>query len=89
MVKIMKNYLYLLLIPLLISCSQEFNIEYQYCDISYKNCKPIGKFDSMSTCERIRELDSSYCDKVSVPGKITCDTTFKSKMFTSICKEVK
>jgi len=25
----MKNYLYLILIPLLISCSQEFNVEYQ------------------------------------------------------------
>jgi hypothetical protein len=84
-----KNYLYLLIIPLLISCSEKFNVEYQYCDLSYKNCKPIGKFDSMSTCERVRELDSSYCDKVTTPGKIICDTTFKSTMSLSICKEIK
>ena len=85
----MKKLLIILQLPILISCSQDFNVEYQYCDLSYKNCKPIGKFDSMSTCERVRELDSSYCDKVSVPGKIICDTTFKSKMTTTICKEGK
>jgi hypothetical protein len=85
----MKRLYILLFFPILISCSEKFNVEYQYCDLSYKNCKPIGKFDSISTCERVRELDSSYCDKVSTPGKIICDTTFKSKMTTSMCKEVK
>ena len=85
----MKRLYILLFFPILISCYEKFNVEYQYCDLSYKNCKPIGKFDSISTCERVRELDSSYCDKVSTPGKIICDTTFKSKMTTSMCKEVK
>ncbi len=85
----MKIFVLFIVLPILISCDKNFNVEYQYCDLSYKNCKPIGKFDSMSTCERVRELDSSYCDKVSVPGKIICDTTFKSTVSVSICKEVK
>lgn len=85
----MRNLILLFLIPFLFSCSQEFHVEYQICDISNKNCKTIGKFDSVSTCERIREIDSFYCDKVSVPGKIICDTTSKSKISISMCKEVK
>lgn len=86
----MKKIYGLLVISLsLVSCTDGFNVEYQYCDLQYKNCKPIGKFDSMSTCERVRELDGSFCDKVSVPGKITCDTTKKSTLTTSICEERK
>ncbi len=77
----------ILAIPLLISCKEQFKVELQYCDISYKNCETIGKFDSISTCERVRKLDSAYCDHVSVPGKIICDTNFKSSISTSKCKE--
>lgn len=83
----MKKVILFLLIPLLISCSQEFNVEYQICDVNMKNCKTFVLFQSLDQCERYKTFDISYCDKVTVPGKMICDTSKKyEERLTSFCK---
>lgn len=75
------------IILFLISCSQEFNVEYQICDVNMKNCKTFVQFKSLDQCERYKTFDISYCDKVTVPGKMICDTSKKyEERLTSFCK---
>lgn len=75
------------IILFLISCSQEFNVEYQICDVNMKNCNTSVIFKSLEQCERYKTFDISYCDKVTVPGKMICDTSKKyEERLTSFCK---
>ena len=72
----------------LTSCGEGFNVEYQICDIQNKNCETFVRFKSLDMCERYKTFSESYCDKVSVPGKMICDTTKKyDERLTSKCKE--
>ena len=66
-------------------CGEQFDIKYLSCDIQGKNCKAIAKFKTLDDCERIKFRDSSYCDQVSLPGKMICDTKQKSTTSTSLC----
>ena len=71
----------------LISCGNEFNVEYQICDNNYKNCKTSVKFSSMEKCEDYKIFQISYCDHLTTPGKMICDTTKKyEERLTSFCK---
>jgi hypothetical protein len=88
----MKNTLLILLsIFLVSSCGNSSNedgflIKYQVCDISSNNCKTMVKFKSLEDCGRYMKFDTSYCDETSVPGKIICDLSNRSKISTSYCR---
>ena len=83
------TYKLVLISLLLTSCGEKFNVEYQICDIQNKNCEIFVKFKSLDMCERYKKFSESYCDEVTVPGKIICDITKKyEERLTSKCKEI-
>lgn len=85
----MKKLFGLILVSLLLtSCGDGFNVEYQICDIQYKNCQTFVKFKTLDSCERYKIYSESYCDSVTTPGKMICDTSKKyDERFTSVCRE--
>jgi hypothetical protein len=66
-------------------CGEQFDVKYLSCDIQGKNCLTVAKFKSLDECERIKFRDSAYCDQVSVPGKMICDTQRKSTISAGFC----
>lgn len=74
----------ILLVLLLSGCGEKFDVKYLACTIDGKKCITIAKFESLETCERVRYLDSAYCDTKSDKNKITCDVR-DSKISTSFC----
>ena len=83
-----KNFSLILISLLLTSCSDGFNVEFQICDIQYKNCQTHVKFKTLDSCERYKIYSQSYCDSISTPGKMICDTSKRyEERLTSICKE--
>lgn len=88
----MKNKLLIVLLSsLVMSCGNSssddsFPIKYQVCDISSNNCKTVVKFKTLEDCGRYMKFDTSYCDEKSIPGKIICDLSDRSKISTSYCR---
>lgn len=62
-----------LLSTIFLSCTQ-LPVKYYFCHTPDKNCKLIARFDDMDTCKRYKAYASWYCDYVSTPGKIICET---------------
>lgn len=65
-------------------CNDNFSINYLSCDDYGKKCITVAKFESLETCERVRYLDSAYCDTKSDKNKISCEVR-DSKISTSFC----
>ena len=60
-------------------------IRYLVCDAFGNECFVVARFKNLETCEGFKAKDRAYCDSVSVPGKMICDTTRESKISTSFC----
>jgi hypothetical protein len=60
-------------------------IRYVICDDASQNCRVNGRFRSVTDCEYHQKFMSAFCDSVTTPGKIICDTTEKSKLSKSYC----
>lgn len=82
--KLIKFVLLLVFINSLSGCGDNLNVKYVACNASGKECITLAKFDSLETCERLRYLDSAYCDTKSEKNKITCEVR-DSKISTSFC----
>jgi hypothetical protein len=67
------------------SANDKTPIRYLYCDADGNKCNVMARFRDLATCERIKELDSAYCDRLSKPGTIVCDTQRKSVISASCC----
>jgi PBP1b-binding outer membrane lipoprotein LpoB len=80
-----KIYSLLLMTLILAGCSEQFDVKYLHCDIQGEKCITVAKFKSLDVCERVKFKDSAYCDQVTVPGKMICDTHRKSTISTSFC----
>ena len=60
-------------------------IRYLVCDALGNKCSVVARFTNLEACERFKIKDRAYCDSVSVPGKITCDTTKQSNISAGFC----
>jgi hypothetical protein len=69
---------------LLSGCGDKFDVKYLACGIDGKQCVTVAKFESLETCERLRYLNSAYCNTKSDKNKITCEVR-DSKISTSFC----
>jgi hypothetical protein len=55
------------------------------CDVSGKDCFVTARFADLDGCMRHKKLSDAYCDSVSTPGKIICDTHRQSLTTKSYC----
>jgi len=60
-------------------------IRFVICNDVGQDCFVIARFKDLQTCEDHKRLSAVYCDSVSTPGKMLCDTTRKSEFVTSWC----
>ncbi len=67
------------------TASEPTPVRYLICDAVGNKCFVVARFKDLETCEGFKAKDAAYCDSVSVPGKIICDTTKKSSISTSFC----
>lgn len=67
------------------SANEPTPIRYLVCDVLGNKCFVAARFKYLESCESFKVKDAAYCDSVSTPGKIVCDTTKKSDIATSYC----
>jgi hypothetical protein len=60
-------------------------VKFVNCDGTGRECFVTARFDDLDSCERYDRFSSAYCDSVSMPGKIICDTTRASAMSKGYC----
>jgi len=63
-------------------------VRFVYCYIRNDRCEVWARFRNMYECERHWQIFNSYCDRVSIPGKINCrreDSPLKDVEFSSYC----
>ena len=56
---------------------------YEVCDAQYNDCNTVAYFDDFLSCDRYRRFAMAYCNSVSTPGKIICDTTQAPSTFSA------
>lgn len=50
-------------------------VRFLNCDSLGNECFVSARFKDLDSCERYKVFNTAYCDYVSIPGKISCDTT--------------
>lgn len=62
-------------------------VRYVVCEIGDKNCFVTARFDKFETCESYKQIQDMGCDRVSIPGQITCRTLPGPRIGVAYCTQ--